>query len=284
MSSPKLTKMKKMCYDTAVNKKMGVPWMIRLVATDLDGTLLEDGRLPEGTFEAVRALKAAGVRFAAASGRTYGNLRRLFAPVADEIAYVCENGAMCVADGVVSDIIAIPPAEAREIIADIEAAGMNLLISGRHTTYLLDQNRKYTDDIVYRLRNTVTIVDSPEDIAEPMLKISGQIDQGLEQIAPVLLQKWSGRATATVSGQDWFDFTWANKGQGMQNLLRRLGIPAAETAAFGDNFNDETMLDLVGYPFIMIEADKRLHKPDYRLCEKELPILRRIAQSAGRRF
>ena len=56
--------------------------MIRLIASDLDGTLLDEkGRLPEGVFDLIRALNARGVRFAAASGRQYGNVKRLFFPV-----------------------------------------------------------------------------------------------------------------------------------------------------------------------------------------------------------
>ena len=157
--------------------------MIRLIATDLDGTLLEpDGTLPDGTYETVEKLTRRGVLFTACSGRQ-------FAPVARHMAFICENGALCLYGGEVIGVIPIPEDMAREIIADIEAAGMNLLISGRHTTYMLDRNRRYTDDIVYRLRNTVTIVDRPDDIAEPMLKISGQIDEGLEDIAPALLKK-----------------------------------------------------------------------------------------------
>ena len=163
--------------------------------------------------------------------------------------------------------------------ADIEAAGMNLLISGRHTTYMLDRNRRYTDDIVYRLRNTVTIVDRPDDIAEPMLKISGQIDEGLEDIAPALLKKWGSRLTATVSGRDWFDFTAANKGMGMRMLMERTGISKEEAAAFGDNFNDETMLDSVGHPFLMQHANPALRKPGIHLCEKELPVLRQLIET-----
>lgn len=262
-----------------VPNNMEVEPMIHLVATDLDGTLLDSqGKLPEGCFDAVRALKARGIRFAVSSGRTYGNIRRLFAPVADEIDYVCENGAMCVTGGVVSDVIPIPEEMAREIIADIQAEGMNLLISGRHTTYVLDENRRYTDDIVYRLRNTVTVVDSPKEITEPVLKVSGQIDQGLQEIAFRFLAKWGGRVTATVSGADWFDFTFANKGMGMQSLLRRLDIAPQDCAAFGDNFNDETMLELVGYPFIMAHADPQLHRPGYILCQSELPILHKMAE------
>lgn len=256
--------------------------MIRLIATDLDGTLLEkDGTLPKDTFDAVELLHDCGIRFAAASGRQYGNLARLFAPVADKMAFVCENGAFCMVDGKEAGSIAIPSETADEIIADVEALHMNLLISGRHTCYMLDQNRQYTDDIVYRLRNTVTIISSVKEITEPILKISGQTGTGVAALAPALLEKWGSRVTATVSGRDWFDFTAASKGMGMQKLIEHMGLQKEEAAAFGDNFNDETMLDLVGYPFIMENAHPDLHKPNYQVCKKVVPMLRAIAHAKG---
>ena len=50
-------------------------------------------------FDIIRQLKEHGIHFIAASGRQYKNLRRLFAPVKDDISYVAENGSMCVHDG-----------------------------------------------------------------------------------------------------------------------------------------------------------------------------------------
>ncbi len=256
--------------------------MIRLIATDLDGTLLESGEtLPKGIFEAIAELTEMGIHFVASSGRQYDNLYRLFGPVANRMDYICENGALSVMNGEIIGTVPIPEAMALEIISDIEAAGMNLLISGRHTTYVLDQNRAYTDDIIYRLRNTTTVLHNIGEIAEPMLKISGQLDEGLEKVAPRFLKKWGHLLTATVSGRDWFDFTIANKGMGMRVLMERLGIQKEEAAAFGDNFNDETMLDSVGYPFLMTHSDPSLRKAGVRLCEKELPVLQEIIRNGG---
>lgn len=257
--------------------------MIRLIATDLDGTLLEpNGALPDGVFDVIHELREQGIYFAASSGRQYGNLRRLFGPVADDMAYVCENGALCVEGGQVIGSIPMSYEQAMEVIADVQAAGMNLLISGKHTSYVLDENRAYTDDIVYRLRNTVTVIRDFSEITEPILKVSGQLDAGVGQIAPMFLAKWGSRLTATVSGRDWFDFTVANKGMGLQMMMDKLGVTKEEAAAFGDNFNDETMLQSVGYPFLMAHADPSLRFEGVRLCEKVLPVLREIARCKGR--
>lgn len=256
--------------------------MIRLIASDLDGTLLEpDGKLPEGIFEAIRQLTQMGICFAAASGRQHGNLVRLFSPVANEMAFLCENGAVNIVEGKEAGVIPIPGEVVKEAISCFEELGMNVLLSGRNTSYMVDRNRKFTDDIVYRLKNTSTILTSWNEIHEPILKVSGQIDTGVKQFAPFLLEKWSNRLTATVSGEDWFDLTIANKGSGMQILMDALGVSAGEAMAFGDNFNDETMLDCVGYPFLMEHADIRLRKPGYLSCKKVLPVLAALIQAGG---
>ena len=70
--------------------------MIKLIASDLDGTLLLNGaqKLPEDIFPLIRRLKEMGILFAAASGRQYNNMKRLFAPVVSDMAFICENGAV----------------------------------------------------------------------------------------------------------------------------------------------------------------------------------------------
>ena len=72
--------------------------MIKMVASDLDGTLLlnKAQSLPEEIFPLIRKLKEMGILFVAASGRQYPNMKRMFAPVASEIAYISENGALAV--------------------------------------------------------------------------------------------------------------------------------------------------------------------------------------------
>lgn len=72
--------------------------MIKMVASDLDGTLLIGGRqtLPEEIFPLVKELKKMGILFVAASGRQYANMRNLFAPVKDEMAFISENGGLAV--------------------------------------------------------------------------------------------------------------------------------------------------------------------------------------------
>ncbi|MEG2931337.1 MAG: HAD hydrolase family protein [Ruthenibacterium sp.] len=65
--------------------------MIRLVASDIDGTLLQGGaqQIDARLFALIDALRAKNILFCAASGRHYASLRRLFAPVEDSFLYSC---------------------------------------------------------------------------------------------------------------------------------------------------------------------------------------------------
>lgn len=69
--------------------------MIRLIACDMDGTLLDENkRLPRDLFPALDALRAQGVSFAVASGRQYASLRKDFLPVVGHMLFISENGAL----------------------------------------------------------------------------------------------------------------------------------------------------------------------------------------------
>ena len=69
--------------------------MIRLIATDIDGTLI-----PEGTHEfpwelthQIEELKKLGILFVAASGRQYKRMIKLFSPTAENVVFVSGNGS-----------------------------------------------------------------------------------------------------------------------------------------------------------------------------------------------
>ena len=72
--------------------------MIRLIASDLDDTLLPEGTsdLNPEYFELIRALHKKGILFTAASGRHYNSMKRLLAPVKEELIFLCGNGTCVV--------------------------------------------------------------------------------------------------------------------------------------------------------------------------------------------
>ena len=254
--------------------------MIRLIATDLDGTLLTpEHQLPPSIFDMIRALRRKGVRFAAASGRQYGNLKRLFAEEAGGMDFICENGAYVVTGGKGSASW-FPPDMVKEISQDILDAGMELLISAPETSYVLSSaDRAYTNMIVYLVRNTVTVIEDISSIAGECIKISGYHPAGITDMAPPLQAKWGEKLHCDIAGRDWLDFTMVNKGDGIRSLSQTLRIPLADIAAFGDQFNDDSMLQSVGHPYIMAHAPEPLRQKGYAVCGRVMDTLSDILRS-----
>ena len=69
--------------------------MIRLIATDIDGTLVEDGTTVINTeiYDIILKLREKGIQFAVASGRNWNSIENLFKPVCEKIFYISDNGA-----------------------------------------------------------------------------------------------------------------------------------------------------------------------------------------------
>ena len=72
--------------------------MIKLVVSDIDGTLLEDGghELNPELFEVILKLREKGMQFAAASGRQWASIEQVFDPVKEKIFYLSDRAAMAV--------------------------------------------------------------------------------------------------------------------------------------------------------------------------------------------
>ena len=69
---------------------------MKLIASDMDGTLLQDGamQVSDRAFDLILQLTQKGNLFVAASGRQYSNLKRQFKDAAKDMAFLCENGAV----------------------------------------------------------------------------------------------------------------------------------------------------------------------------------------------
>ena len=67
--------------------------MIRLIASDIDGTLVPDGtdRIDPEMMDVIRALKERGIVFAGASGRQFLSMKKLFQPVWQDMYYITDT-------------------------------------------------------------------------------------------------------------------------------------------------------------------------------------------------
>lgn len=261
--------------------------MIRLIACDIDGTLLQGAQrdIRPAVFRQIRRLRQAGVLFCPASGRQYSSLRRLFAPVADQLSYLCENGAVVYGPGSPGPVLGKAPMErglALELCrAILSEPDCEVLISGADTSYLCPKK----PDIISHMRdsvgNNVAVLLRPEDVPEDILKVSAFCRQGAEAVQPRLAPRWGTRCNAAIAGSEWLDFNQADKGAGLRCLCTALGIGAGQVMAFGDNYNDLPMLELAGFPYLMDTAASGLRSRFPNHCRRVEDVLRLLVPQQG---
>lgn len=231
--------------------------MIRLIAADLDGTLLDSQkRLSPDLFPLIETLEAHGIRFAAASGRQYHNLRALFAPIADDMLFIAENGA-AVYDGAQRLFADQLPAE--HFIAPIQAvrglSGVNAVLCTHDGAFI-----ECADDPVFveNARMYYEKLDIVPDLLDvlrtkPAFKLAVFEKAHAESGCWPVLQQYEDRFAVVLSGADWVDLMnpATNKGSALHRLTDYLAIPVSGTMAFGDYLNDYELLSEAGFAYAM---------------------------------
>lgn len=244
--------------------------MIRYVASDLDGTLLKKDAqsLDPEIFDLILKLKARGIRFIAASGRTYENVYRLFGPVQDDISYITENGSMCVhnhqviARGVIGRELGL-----RIIRAARQFPQFHCMLSCESTAYTDSADERFIHHLRDVVKYKLKVVPDLCEVDEPFLKIAFLNFDGTDISEHFFKEKFSSEIKIVTSGNLWVDFIapGANKGSGLAALTKHLGIPLKDGIAFGDHFNDIELLEAAGIGYAMDDCAPGVEK--YADCQ-----------------
>ncbi len=158
--------------------------MIKLVASDLDGTLLMKGAqsLPEDIFPLIRQLKDLGILFIAASGRQYANMKKMFAPVADDMAFICENGGLAVYHENVMYQNYFDQNLVREIAECIyNREGSEFTCSTKDFYYIKPKTEHFRDLMLHVVGNVCMEIQSFDEIKEPCMKLAVYERGGLQE-------------------------------------------------------------------------------------------------------
>lgn len=258
--------------------------MIRLIASDIDGTLLpsDSRQLPEELFSLIRQLKQRGILFCAASGRQYPNLKHLFAPVWQDMLFICENGALVMQGTALLEQLPMPRQQGLALIDAILASpGCEVQVSGRECVYISPRSPGFADHIRNHVKNEVVLCEDFSAIEEPFLKISINMADGVDdETLARFSADWSDQFNVALAGRCWLDFTVADKGQGLAALCRHLEIPTTDVAAFGDGYNDLQMLRVAGSAWAMESAADAVKAAAGRTCRRVEPVLRGILAEA----
>ncbi len=239
--------------------------MIKLIATDIDGTLLEEGtnKLNPEYYEVITKLKEKGVRFAAASGRQHSSIRRLFEPIKDDIIFVAENGSYVVYRDVPMEKVIMNRERVEKLVKEIrKMEGCELTVAAFDYMYVETKDEQFIDWLVNGYRNDIKIVEDvlAEDIQ--VNKVSIYKRSGVDDIADEVIERWKDTFKSVVAGDVWVDFMdyRADKGNALQMLQRMLHIDKEETMAFGDNNNDLGMIVAAGESYAVGNAREEVKK------------------------
>ena len=237
---------------------------IRMIASDIDGTLLfeDETALRPETCELIARLIDAGIGFSTASGRQYKNLRKLFAPVKDQISYVTQNGCVTIHDGRMIDQRIMDSVLGRKILLEIakhrEYHAMATTAECAYAEKDALSFLKLLEDVVQIPYRTL---DRLEEIEVPYSKISMFEEEGLCDTE--YWQELFGRqCTVVPSARQWLDFfpSGVSKAWGLSRILELTGISPEEVIVFGDNDNDLELFDLAGCAVTVPSAKKEIQE------------------------
>ncbi len=245
---------------------------IKLIVADLDGTLLNSQkRFSPDLFMVIRALRERGIVFAPASGRQYYNLREMFAPIADDLSYISENGAMVCHGAEIVTFEEMPIDEVKRVLQKARAInGVSAILSCRNECYYENvQDEVFLENMALYYARRVNVPDLLT-IAEqePVCKIAFFGAKLAEEIMLPILSVFEGSSHVALSGADWVDVMrpGMNKGRAVTALRKKLGFAYEECMAFGDYLNDLELLQSVGESYAMDNAHPNLKAVAKHAC------------------
>jgi Cof subfamily protein (haloacid dehalogenase superfamily) len=225
--------------------------MIKLIASDMDGTLLdENSQVPPETYDLIRQLAAAGVHFAASSGRRFDTLCEFFEPVRDQMDFVASNGAQVYADGKMIDREVYSHASLkrlRRVVSMFDC--LHLVMFDRTRSFLFDEESRYEREMDKDLPNAEVVLEAPGPEVN-IIKASVYCDacDQVMDMAYALDRELGDEFVFAPSGKKWIDAMQPNvtKATGIAQVMDHYGIGDDEVMAFGDAMNDYEILRMVG--------------------------------------
>ncbi|MGX4693674.1 HAD family hydrolase [Streptomyces sp. JNUCC 63] len=234
----------------------------RLVATDLDGTLLRsDGTLSAFTLSVIAELRERGVETVFVTARHLSAVLALDVPyTAVREAVVCAGAAYCaLPSGHVLESWLLTAEVARDIVEKVRATVPDIAFGWvvPDSTHDVTVEPHYFPD---RTGPDWPVADT-ESIDQPLLKLFARAPHRTESafvdsIAPLLV----GRARIAHSTAGFVDLVapGVSKSSALSSLCQARGFAADEVIAFGDTRADLDMLQWAGLGIAVDNAEPAL--------------------------
>lgn len=237
--------------------------MIKFIASDMDGTLLnENNEINKEFFEIFHKLAEKDIIFAAASGRQYYNLLKRFEKIKDNMMFIAENGTFVVYKGEEILVNALDKNIAIELIKiGRTIKNAHVIVCGKKSAYIENSEERLVKE-TKKYYERYKIIDDLTKVEDDILKVTICDFSGSEVNSNDYYKNYWDKLQVTISGEIWLDITakGVNKGVAIEKVQEMLEITPKETMVFGDYLNDLEMMQKAYYSFAMENAHDDLKK------------------------
>ena len=256
---------------------------IRLIALDLDGTLLNsEKKLTPENEAALRRASEAGIEIVPATGRFYGGMPDFIRELPFVRYAITINGAQVLDTGTGESVYRaeIPVADAVRmmeyldrlpVIYDCYMDGWGWMTSSMqekaaeyaptpHNLKMLIELRHPVPELKAYLRDTGRDVQKVQAFFHDLGLRAHTIDE-LRLLFP------DAAVTTSISNNMEINHKDAQKGKALAGLASHLGIDISATVAFGDDMNDLSMIEAAGVGVAMENGAPDLKKAADRVTE-----------------
>lgn len=231
--------------------------MIKLIVTDMDGTLLNDQHEIHPDFwEIEKLLDNKGIMFSVASGRQFYNLESKFDRIKDRMLFFAENGTHVVHKGKDLYINPLDKSAALDFVRKgRELPETHLVLCGKNSAYIESKEDSFFNEIS-KFYKKIEKVDDLTLVEDTFLKVTFCNFKGVEENTYPHLEKYSNDYKVAIAANVFIDITsiTANKGNAISGIQKELNISPEETLVFGDYLNDLEMMQNAKYSYAMKNA------------------------------
>ena len=238
---------------------------IRLIALDIDGTLIGDDLVVgPRTRAAIRAAMDRDVAVSLVTGRMVSSAMQFARDLGLTAPVVGYQGglirSMPEIEGRLGKLLRHSPLSAevaRDVIDWTRAHGLDPNVNHLERFILRADDPKAEDYSIFMGHRAELVPDLVAAIQHPVTKVLAVGEPPLpNDMAPAAKAAFAGRADVTISHPRFLEFVapGVSKGRAVRYLARRLRVPLGATLAVGDQWNDLEMLAEVGHGAAMPTA------------------------------